>query len=101
MIARSWDGLTKAAQADAYADYVRRTGFRDLVGTSGNRGVYVLRRREGERTRFRVLSLWGSMEGIRQFAGDDPERARYYPEDERYLIERDATVKHYEVIDDG
>jgi heme-degrading monooxygenase HmoA len=80
MIARSWDGVTPAAQADEYADYVRRTGVTDLAATDGNRGVYLLRRREGDRARFRVLSLWDSMEGVRRFAGDDAERARYYPE---------------------
>ena len=70
MIARSWDGLTKADQADEYTEYVRRTGVKDLAATSGNRGVYVLRRREGEQARFRVLSLWDSMEG------DPPLRRR-------------------------
>jgi len=98
MIARSWDGLTKAKLADPYADYLRLTGFRDLTGTTGNRGVYVLRRREGEKTRFRVMSLWDSMEGIRGFAGEDPERARYYPEDERFLDALPPTVEHFEVV---
>ena len=98
MIARSWDGLTKAKLADPYADYVRETGFRDLAATSGNRGVYLLRRREGEKTRFRVLSLWDSMEGIRRFAGEDPERARYYPEDERFLEALPPRVEHFEVV---
>jgi len=56
MIARSWDGVTAAAQADAYADYVRRTGVTDLAATDGNRGVYLLRRREGDRARF-LLAL--------------------------------------------
>lgn len=101
MIARSWDGLTPVEEADAYADYVRSTGFRDLRATSGNRGVYVLRRREGERARFRVLSLWDSMEGIRRFAGDDPERARYYPEDERFLDALTPNVEHFEVVAGG
>jgi heme-degrading monooxygenase HmoA/uncharacterized damage-inducible protein DinB len=98
MIARSWDGLTKAKLADAYADYVRQTGVRELTATSGNRGVYLLRRREGEKTRFRVVSLWDSMEGIRRFAGEDPERARYYPEDERFLDTLSPTVEHFEVV---
>lgn len=98
MIARSWDGLTPVEQADAYADYLRRTGFQDLMATNGNRGVYVLRRREGERARFRVLSLWDSMEGIRRFAGDEPERARYYPEDERFLDALPPNVEHFEVV---
>ena len=101
MIARSWDGLTAARLEDAYGDYVRGTGFRDLTGTKGNRGVYLLRRREGEKTRFRVMSLWDSMEGIRGFAGKDPERARYYPEDERFLEDLTPTVEHFEVVASG
>ena len=98
MIARSWDGLTKAEQADAYADYIRRTGFADLAATSGNRGVYVLRRREGDEARFRVLSLWDGVDAIRRFAGDDPERARYYPEDEGFLKRLEPKVEHFDVV---
>ncbi len=98
MIARSWDGFTKARLADTYGDYIRETGLRDLAATEGNRGAYLLRRREGEKTRFRVMSLWDSMESIRRFAGDDPERARYYPEDERFLEALPPTVDHFEVV---
>ena len=98
MIARSWDGVTPAAQADEYADYVRRTGVTDLAATDGNLGVYLLRRREGERARFRVLSLWDSMEGVRRFAGDDAERARYYPEDARFLLALEPHVEHFDVV---
>src|SRR4030042_1208326 len=98
MIARSWDGTTPAAQADEYADYVRRTGVTDLAATDGNRGVYLLRRREGDRARFRVLSLWDSMEGVRRFAGDDPEKARYYPDDSRFLLALEPRVEHFEVV---
>jgi heme-degrading monooxygenase HmoA/uncharacterized damage-inducible protein DinB len=101
MIARSWDGVTRATEADEYTDYLRRTGVKDLSATSGNRAVYVFRRREGESARFRVLSLWDSMDGIRAFAGDDPERARYYPEDERFLAALDPNVEHFEVVAEG
>jgi heme-degrading monooxygenase HmoA/uncharacterized damage-inducible protein DinB len=97
MIARTWDGVTDARRGDEYAEYVRRTGVAELAATEGNRGVYVLRRVEGDRARFRVVSLWDSMEGIRRFAGDDPERARYYPEDEKFLLSLTPTVEHYEV----
>jgi uncharacterized damage-inducible protein DinB/heme-degrading monooxygenase HmoA len=98
MIARSWDGVTKAAQADEYADYVRRTGVSELAATDGNLGVYLLRREEGDRARFRVLSLWDSMEGIRRFAGEDVEKARYFPEDARYLLALEPNVEHFEVV---
>jgi hypothetical protein len=38
------------------------------------------------------------MDAVRAFAGEDPERAVFYPEDERYLVERDLTVTHYDVV---
>jgi hypothetical protein len=31
------------------------------------------------------------------FAGDDIDRAVFYPEDDRYLIAKEDTVRHYEV----
>jgi len=97
MLARSWDGVTRADQGDEYVEYLRRTGVADLLATAGNRGVYVLRREEGGRTRFRLVSLWDSGEAIRGFAGDDPERARYYPEDQRFLLALTPGVEHFEV----
>jgi uncharacterized damage-inducible protein DinB len=41
------------------------------------------------------------MEGIRRFAGDEPERARYYPEDERFLKALDPHVAHFDVVAAG
>ena len=37
-------------------------------------------------------------EAIRRFAGDDPDRAIFYPEDERYLVERGEQVSHFELV---
>jgi hypothetical protein len=34
---------------------------------------------------------------VKAFAGEDYERAVFYPEDDRYLIERDLHTSHYEV----
>ena len=36
------------------------------------------------------------MDAIRGFAGDDVERAVYYPEDDRYLLTKPEKVQHYE-----
>jgi uncharacterized damage-inducible protein DinB len=41
------------------------------------------------------------MDGIRRFAGDDAERARYYPEDARYLESLAPHVEHFEVLAQG
>ena len=45
-----------------------------------------------------TFSLWDSWDSIRAFAGSDIDQAVYYPEDDRFLIERDLLVRHYEVV---
>ena len=97
MIARLWHGAVPAAKADEYMSYLERTGLPDYRATPGNRGVYVLRRTEERVAHFLLVSLWESREAIRAFAGDDMERARYYPEDAGFLLELEPTVTHYEV----
>jgi heme-degrading monooxygenase HmoA len=99
MIARTWSGTVRRADADAYANYIRETGFAEYGHTAGNRGAWMLRRDEGERTEFITLSLWESEDAIRAFAGDDIDAAVLYPEDERYLIDGESTVTHYQVVD--
>ncbi len=98
MIARAWHGVTPAAKADEYMDYLNRTGIPDYKATPGNRGVYVLRRIEGDQAHFLLISLWDSYDAIRQFAGDDIEKAHYYPADTEFLLELEPTVTHYEVL---
>ena len=98
MIARIWHGITAAAKADAYLDYLNQTGVPDYQATAGNRGVYVLRRIEGDVAHFTLISLWDSMAAIEKFAGSEPEQARYYPEDKEFLLEFEPTVTHYEVL---
>ena len=101
MIARTWHGRVPASRADAYAEYLMRTGVADYAATPGNRGVHVLRRTEDGVTHFLLLTLWESIDAVRAFAGPDHERARYYAEDDAFLLEREPTVTHYEVLDGG
>jgi heme-degrading monooxygenase HmoA len=44
-----------------------------------------------------MFTLWDSLEAVKAFAGEDYETAVFYPEDERFLVERDLTATHYEV----
>jgi len=102
MLARTWRGATRAADADRYAAYVEDTGLRAFAETAGNRGSLLLTRRvdlDGEAgTEFLVVSLWDSMDAVKRFAGPIPEQAVFYPEDDAYLVRRDLTVEHYEVV---
>ena len=94
-----WRGVVRLEDADEYADYIRETGFTAYGATEGNRGAWMLRSDTDERTEFVTFSLWESYDSIRAFAGDDIDTAVYYPEDDRFLIERDERVSHYEVAD--
>ena len=49
MIARTWRGATKAEDADAYVEYLEKTGFPEYRATPGNRGVLALRSVSGRR----------------------------------------------------
>ena len=95
MVARTWRGWTRSEDADEYAEYIADTGLRAYRGTPGNRGAWIMRRDEGGRTLFVTLSFWDSLEAIRAFAGDDIERAVYYPEDDRFLVDREDRVEHW------
>lgn len=99
MIARTWHGVVPEAKAERYHEYLKATGIPDYRKTPGNRGVYVFRRTEGNLTHFLLLTVWDSVDDIKAFAGDDIERARYYPEDEEYLLELEPEVTHYEVLE--
>jgi heme-degrading monooxygenase HmoA len=99
MIARVWRGRTPAAKADAYYEVLQRTGIKDYKATAGNLGVRVLRRMDGDEAEFVLISCWESAEAIRRFAGEDIERALYYPEDNDFLLTFEPTVTHYEALE--
>ena len=91
----------RAHDADEYTTYIRETGIAEYLQTPGNQGAWMLRRDDDDRTEFITYSLWDSLDAIKGFAGDDIEAAVYYPEDERYLIEREDTVRHYDIADEA
>ncbi len=99
MIARIWHGRTPTEKADAYGRFLVERAIPDYRNTPGNQGAYVLRRTQGQETHFLTLTFWTSRTAIQAFAGLDIEQAKYYPEDAQYLLEFEANVRHYEVVD--
>jgi heme-degrading monooxygenase HmoA len=95
LIARIWRGAVRKRDGDAYASYMRETGVAGYANTPGNRGVWMLRRDTGENTEFLMFTLWDSLAAVKGFAGEDHETAVFYPEDDRFLVERDRTATHY------
>jgi heme-degrading monooxygenase HmoA len=95
LIARIWKGAVRKRDSDAYAHYMQDTGIAGYVSTPGNRGVWMLRRDVGEKTEFLMFTLWDSLDAVKAFAGPNYDTAVFYPEDDRYLVERDRATTHY------
>jgi antibiotic biosynthesis monooxygenase (ABM) superfamily enzyme len=96
-IARVWRGATSAEDGDAYAAYLEESGMKKARALPGSRGTLVLRRVHDGRAEFETILLFDSLEDVAAFAGDDLDAAVFFPEDDRYLVERELAVRHYEV----
>jgi len=99
MIARIWRGTVRETDKDIYLEYLKKTGLQEYAATPGNRAVYTLRRVAEGKCEFLLLTLWDSWDAIKAFAGDDYEKAVYYPEDNKFLLDRSPRVEHYEVLE--
>jgi hypothetical protein len=98
-ILREWRAEIRRGLSDEYVSYISSTGLEDYRRTAGNLGALIaVRHLDEERTEVITLSMWTSLDAIRGFAGDPVDQARYYPEDDRFLLTRPKTVKHYEAF---
>ena len=98
MIARIWRGIANGtANADAYEHHVTKRVLPSLHAIPGHRGARVLRRSDGARIEFLVVTFWDSMDAIRKFAGARAESAVVEPEARAVLAEFDDFVRHYEI----
>ncbi len=99
VILRRWSSRIRTADRPAYVEYIRATGVADYLGTAGNLGCEMLMRDLADgATEVTTLSWWTSIDAVRAFAGDDVGQARYYPEDDRFLLEKPEKVEHHDVV---
>jgi heme-degrading monooxygenase HmoA len=98
MVIRMWRGPVPKAKRQAYTDYLKSTGLADYAATPGCRSVYLLCRDIGDHVEFLTMTMWESIEAVKGFAGDDYMKARYYPEDEKFLTVFNPLVDHFEVV---
>ena len=99
MIGRRWHGRVPADKADEYLRVMAEVGLADYRSTEGNRGAWCLHRREGDVVHVEMFTFWEDLDAIRRFAGDQLTRAKYYDFDPDFLLEMEAEVRHFEVIE--
>src|SRR5690349_3419476 len=96
MIVRIWHGKTSSENAEEYMNYVMQTGIKDYRATPGNLNAQVWQKQEGDITHIWTVSWWVNIESVKAFAGKNYEKAKYYAEDKKYLLEFEPTVQHYD-----
>jgi heme-degrading monooxygenase HmoA len=99
MIVRIWRGKASATKADEYEAFLRDKAHPDYGEVPGNRGWMLLRRQSEDAVEFLFVSFWDSMEAVTRYAGGDPERPKYYPEDRGALLELPDRVEHFDAVD--
>lgn len=100
MIARIWQGRTKVEHLEEYTNFMKVWAIPDYKKTDGFIKLTFLNRIDDEFAYFNLITYWKNLEVIKNFAGTDFEKAKYYPEDKNYLIDFPEKVTHYEVFAD-
>ena len=99
MIARMWHGKVPKEKSEAYHRYLLETGLKDLAKIAGNKANFLFKKDEGQITHFYTCAFWDTVASIKQFAGEEYEKARYYPGDKDFLLEFEPNVTHFEVLE--
>ncbi len=95
---RIWHGVTRRDVADEYEMFLIERAVPDYESVPGLRKVIFSRRDEGDVTNFFLITIWDSMESMEHFTGGDPYKAKYYSEDDRYLLEKEEHVQIYKIF---
>ena len=98
MIARIWHGTTRKEDLEDYTTFMKVKAIPDYEKTTGFVKLTFLRRIENDIGHFTLITFWKNLEAIKNFAGEDYEKAKYYEEDKIYLLEFEEKVIHYEVF---
>ncbi len=98
MISRIWHGWTTRAKADAYEALLKSEVLPGIHRVKGFKGAHLLRRDGKEEVEFVTLTLFDSLEAVREFAGEDYEVAVVPPEARKLLERFDERSAHYETV---
>jgi antibiotic biosynthesis monooxygenase (ABM) superfamily enzyme len=100
MIARIWHGWTKRRDAKTYEDLLRNEIFPGIAQRNfrGYHGAELFIRDDGDEVEFVTLLRFDSMEGVKEFAGENQSKPVIYPKAEVLLTRMDEGSRHYQIV---
>ena len=99
MISRIWHGWTTHQNADKYEALLKEEIFIGIQNRHirGFKGIQLLRRQTGDEVEFITVMRFDSLQSVREFAGQDYEKA-VVPEKARAILSHyDERSQHYEI----
>ena len=99
MISRIWHGYTSPENADIYEDLLKHEIFAGIKNRNikGFKGIRLLRRQMDNETEFITIMWFDSMDSVKEFAGNDYEKAVVPEKAQKVLSRYDKQSMHYEV----
>jgi heme-degrading monooxygenase HmoA len=98
VIAREWHAVATMSGAAQYAAYVRERLLPSLQRRTGFLALYLLRiATDNAMSELTVMTIWASVDAVREFAGADLTRAVVEPEAREMLTNFDQRVRLHEV----
>jgi heme-degrading monooxygenase HmoA len=99
MVGRIWHGWTTPENADAYEKLLRTDIFPGIASKniSGYRGIQLFRRPSGDEVEFMTIMWFESWDAVKQFAGEDHEKAYVPPKARKVLARFDDRSQHYDI----
>lgn len=98
MIARIWHGKTSLENYQLYTDFLIEKAIPDYEGTPGFVKSMFLRSIVEQEGHFTLITVWENLSVVRNFAGEDFDKAKYYKEDDDFLLEFEEKVRHFEIF---
>ena len=98
MIARIWHGKTRIEDYETYTAFTIKTAIPDYSKTAGFIKLSFLRNIKNNEAHYTLITYWENLDVIKNFAGEDFEKAKYYPEDRNFLLDFEEKVEHFEVF---
>ncbi len=97
-IMRLWHGKVAIENADEYEKFMIEKAAPDYGSVDGLLKLYFQRRNEEAVAHFLLVTIWDSLASIKKFAGDEAELAKYYPEDDGFLLEKGKYTSMYDIF---
>ena len=97
-VLRTWQSRTRLEDGDVYETFLRDRASPDYAAIEGIEALYFSRRVVDDTAVFLLITIWRDLAAVRAFAGDEASIAKYYPEDERFLLEKDLHAHNHHLF---